>query len=159
MKELYHADSIHMIGRVRLKAGDYLVRFNTSNGLFLSTFLNSTNSEATIVHDLLESAALWIYSSYVLDDAGKWEKYFDGEIVEKEAIGGKLRTVYGKRKDRDNLEQSDRTINGYVRKLPVGQRASDEARDRAWKLGFDLDEGETYVQSFIRSSWVVRARG
>ena len=27
MKELYHAESIHMIARLRLKAGDYLVRF------------------------------------------------------------------------------------------------------------------------------------
>ena len=160
MKELYHADSIHMIARFRLKAGDYLVRFNTMSGLFLSTFLNSTNPEATMIHDLLESAALWLYSSYVLDDVGEWDEYFDGGIVEKEAIGGKLRVAYGgRKKDKDNLEQSDRTINGYVRKLPVGQRASDEARDRAERLGFELDEGETYVQSFIRSSWVVKVRG
>ena len=131
-----------------------------SNGLFLSTFLNSTNPEATLVHDLLESAALWLYGFYVLEDAGEWEDYFDGGITGKEDLGGKQRAVYGnKRKDRDNLEQSDRTINGYVRKLPAGQKASDEARDRAWRLGFDLDEGETYVQSFIRSSWVVKVRG
>ena len=160
MKELYHADSIHMIARFRLKAGDYLVRFNTMSGLFLSTFLNSTNPEATLVHDLLESAALWLYALYVLDDVGDWEKYFDGKITEKEAVGGKLRKVYGssKKKDKDNLEQSDRTINGYVRRLPVGQKASDEAIDRARKLGYDLNESETYVQSFIRSSWVVKTR-
>ena len=161
MKELYHADAIYMIARCRLAIGDYLVRFNTATGLYLSTFLDATNTEAKKIHRLLEAATLWLYASYVLDDdPGQWEDLFDGRIAEKEAIGGKLRVVYGSKKkiDRENLEQSDRTISGYVRRLPDGQKASEEARDRAAKLGFDLDDGETYVQSFIRSSWVVKAR-
>ena len=149
-----------MIARVRMKAGDYLVRFNTSTGVFLSTFLDVTNADVTRLHQLVEASTLWLYGSYVLDDdLGKWEELFDGRIAEKKAIGGKLRVVYGTKKiDRDNLEQNDRTINGYVRKLPAGQKASEEARDRAEKLGFALADGETYVQSFIRSSWVVKSR-
>ena len=149
-----------MIARVRMKAGDYSVRFNTSTGACLSTFLDATNANVARLHQLLEASTLWVYGSYVLDDdLGKWEDYFDGRIVEKEAIGGKLRAVYGSKKtDKDNLEQNDRTINGFVRKLPAGQKASDEARDRAEKLGFALADGETYVQSFIRSSWVIKGR-
>ena len=160
MKELYHAEAIYMIARVRMKAGDYSVRFNTSTGACLSTFLDATNANVARLHQLLEASTLWVYGSYVLDDdLGKWEDYFDGRIVEKEAIGGKLRAVYGSKKtDKDNLEQNDRTINGFVRKLPAGQKASDEARDRAEKLGFALADGETYVQSFIRSSWVIKGR-
>ena len=159
MKELYHADAIYMIARVRLAIGDFMVRFNTSTGVFLSAFLNATNSLSTRIHELIETTTLWLYGSYVLDDEESWEDSFDGRIVEKEALGGKLRVAYGKRKvDRDNLEQSERTINGYVRKLPAGQKASNEAKYRAEKLGFDLDEGETYVQSFLRSSWVVKSR-
>jgi len=160
MKELYHAEAIYMIARVRMKAGDYSVRFNTSTGACLSTFLDATNANVARLHQLLEAATLWVYGSYVLDDdLGKWEDYFDGRIVEKEAIGGKLRAVYGSKKtDKDNLEQNDRTINGFVRKLPAGQKASDEARNRAEKLGFALADGETYVQSFIRSSWVIKGR-
>ena len=155
MKEIYHADAIHMIAKVRLSFGDFLVRFNTRTGVFMSVLLDAIDKKGIVIHRLMESATLWLYEEYVVSETKEWSEYFDGSIKEREAVGGKLRAVYGRRHD---LEQSDRTINGYVRKLPTGQKASDEARYRAELLGFELDDGETYVQSFIRSSWVVRGK-
>ena len=156
MKEIFHADAIYMIARIRLSIGDYVVRFNTQTGLFMSILLDILQKEGMVVHNLLASTTLWLYGSYVLPShSGKWSDYFDGHVVINEAVGGKLRSVYGRRHD---LEQSDRTINGFVRRLPEGQQASDEARERAEMLGFELGDGETYVQSFIRSAWVVKGK-
>jgi hypothetical protein len=39
-------------------------------------------------------------------------------------------------------------VNGYIRKLPIGQQASFEAKQLAINLGYELSDNETYVRPF-----------
>lgn len=62
----------------------------------------------------------------------------------KKSAGGKSRCrVY----DKENYEEELRTRSGYIRNLPDGQHASEEARQYAYELGLDLPEGKTFVRS------------
>lgn len=74
--------------------------------------------------------------------------------------GGKLRNVYdGAAHTRDGeYEKAEATIQGYIRKLPVGQKASREARDLAESLGYELDANETYIRPFIRQVFRLKER-
>ena len=40
-----------------------------------------------------------------------------------------------------------RTRNGYIRRLPVGQQASESAIRNARDIGIELPQGMTYVRS------------
>ena len=155
MKELFHSDAIYLLCRVRTPDGDLLTRFNTMTGEFFSLLMGVNSEYTNRIHSYIEKAVLWAYAKQVLDDVSEeWSDCFEGEVVERESIGGKLHAVYG----RKDGELEDRTINGYVRRLPSGQHASDEAKERAELLGYELNENETYVQSFIRSTWVVKKK-
>ena len=155
MKELFHADAIYLLCRVRMPFGDLLIRFNSKTGDFFSPLIGSDSGLAIKMHRYIEKVVLWAYGKQVLDDiAVEWGDCFEGEVVERQSIGGKLHAVYGKHEG----ELEDRTINGYVRKLPTGHHACEEAKERAELLGYELDSDETYVQSFIRSTWVVRKK-
>lgn len=49
--------------------------------------------------------------------------------------------------NKENYEEEVRTRSGYIRSLPVGYRASEEARQYAHELGLNLGEGKTFVRS------------
>lgn len=53
--------------------------------------------------------------------------------------------------DRSKYKQEKVFINGYIRKLPDGHQASDEAKQMAIELGYDLEEGYTFVRPFKKS--------
>lgn len=63
-----------------------------------------------------------------------------------------IRTVAGD----DRYETKVKRISGYIRKLPDGQKASEQAVTLAQSLGYDLAENETYVQPFEQSNWIIR---
>ena len=48
---------------------------------------------------------------------------------------------------KEDYQEEIKERMGFIRKLPVGQRASDAARLYAEQLGFQLAEGKTYVRS------------
>ena len=52
--------------------------------------------------------------------------------------------------NKENLEAGEASIQGYIRKLPAGHKASEEAKELAESLGYDLDSNETYVRPFIK---------
>ena len=55
-------------------------------------------------------------------------------------------------------EAAEVTIQGYIRKLPAGQKASEEARTLAENLGYGLEPNETYVRPFIRQVFPLKER-
>ena len=74
--------------------------------------------------------------------------------------GGKLRNVYDKAPHPRNgeYETAETSIQGYIRKLPAGQKASQEAKELAESLGYDLEPNETYVRPFIRQVFRLKER-
>ena len=67
---------------------------------------------------------------------------------------GKPRDVYHQKsveRDESKYQYEMRQIQGFVRRLPEGRKASQEAQDRAALLGFDLEYNETYVQGFVKN--------
>ena len=75
-------------------------------------------------------------------------------------LGGKLRNVYDgvQRQRSGDYEAAEASIQGYIRKLPAGQKASEEARTLAESLGYDLEPNETYVRPFIRQVFRLKER-
>ena len=83
-------------------------------------------------------------------------------IVSFAPIGGKLRHTLSKQPeghlDYDNYQEKSISIAGYIRKLPAGQKASDKKKELAALLGLELNDDETYVEGFVRTSWVLKER-
>lgn len=57
-----------------------------------------------------------------------------------------------------DYEAAEASIQGYIQKLPTGQKASEEARTLAESLGYDLEPNETYVRHFIRQVFRLKER-
>ena len=49
-------------------------------------------------------------------------------------------------------------MNGYIRRLPAGQTASEQAKEKAQRLGYDLEDNQTYVSPFIKTVFVRKDR-
>ena len=80
--------------------------------------------------------------------------------VKFSSIGGKARSTLSKSTNKhldfEKYEQKSVSIAGYVRKLPVGQKASEEKQRLAKLIGLYLNDNETYVEPFIRQSWKLK---
>ena len=50
------------------------------------------------------------------------------------------------------------SIAGYIRKLPEGKKALEEKVRLTQSLGLSLADNKTYVEPFIRQSWVLRIK-
>lgn len=62
----------------------------------------------------------------------------------------------GPRHNAEKYEAKDKAINGYIRKLPKGQSASEDARAKAKKMGYALKSDETYVSPFFRTTFYLK---
>ena len=78
-------------------------------------------------------------------------------------IGGKPRDYRKKGNDDDEplrvfdkskYDASSKNINGFIRHLPVGQKASERAILIAESYGYELKSDETYVTPFVRRQWL-----
>lgn len=77
--------------------------------------------------------------------------------------GGKLRDTYHRGpiadRDPDLYGHKEKAIAGFVRKLPEGAIASDDAKRVAEQYGFELAADETYVRPFIKQVFVRKNQG
>lgn len=123
---------------------------------------------------VIEALVLYFYAVAVLDD----EKYTDEKAknhfqnfiypigARSFGKGGRLLKTYppdmgtkdgdGPRHNTGKYEAKERAINGYVRKPPAGQTASEEAQSKAKKMGYDLKTNETYVSPFRRTTFYLK---
>ena len=111
---------------------------------------------------------LWLYTAYVCDCEGitlssdDFRKFMNYPTVDLEftQIGGKLRPAQNSNVKRlpiagkDGYESEIKHINGYIRKLPVGQKPSEKAAQFARSLGYSLQSNETFVAPFQRTAWL-----
>lgn len=162
--------------------------YNTRTGNFSSVFdlmIACKSGDIVDISGQLENFILWMYCAAVRDDSDiNLQSFSDSMGVSHEArvsiftIGGSLRDTYSaadsiatdgiaegnctKRASRkgnpDRYEAVTRTLNGMIRRLPIGWKASERARQLAYYYGLELKDNETYVQPFIRTVYQRRDR-
>lgn len=169
LKEVFHNGSIHMLCKFFTLYGDITVRYNTKTGSFFSPFDHQFGYFQDF-HLNLKRIALWIYASYVCptEKIIPTEEAYHGFTDDNHAevtfssIGGKLRATLSSKTnshlDLDKYMQKSISIAGYIRKLPEGQKASEDKIALATSLGLSLADDETYVEPFIRQSWVLKIK-
>ena len=169
LKETYAGNAIVLLYKISTDMGEVMGRYNTKDAVFYSP-LEHISNEKLPLHRLIRQVILWAYASYVCSEpelqptAESYLQYVGDSAdagVTFSAIPGKLRRPCGdgeceSRKGQENYRQEIVSINGYVRKLPAGQKASDSAKKLAEELGLCLAPDETYVQPFLRAGWVLK---
>lgn len=147
--------------------------YDTKSGHFY-TFFKDTTVEGT-VHAFLENFVLENYchlttdmeidrnrlkALVITDNLDAPTDYYQDERV-------KVRFEYKKRSkthdaepefryfDKSNYQEIEVNVNPFIRKLPVGAVASDEARVFARELGYVLKAGETFVRPHSRRTYQV----
>ncbi len=168
LKELLYMDRVHVLYRADFQEGSLSGYYDTGDGFFYSVLGNSTAPESA---ENLEVLVLAAYASQVLSPADAPDL---GALLFRDGVplsispfgrGGKLRDIYhgeSVSKERNssgpraqkNYNRENRSINGFIRRLPAGQTASGEAVAMAARYGYDLAPNETYVRPFIRASLV-----
>lgn len=173
MKEVLHGDAIVMLYKMHTDMGDLCGFYNTKSESFYSVLLEDEKPER-IPYNKVRRLILYLYACAVtrigpeLLAKQKDLVFFASSVRDETRIyaditplgmGGKLKNMYhkesrpgtGPRAGNDAYESEQRSIQGYVRKVGEGRRASEDAVARAKALGYDLNVDETYVQPFIKS--------
>lgn len=172
LKEMVNEDQVIMLFRIDTDIGQFGGYFNTATGFLYHSAIESQNEKFL---QWLSTLPLYFYAAYVLDDP----KYTDEASSEhfknvgfrisgqSYGSGGKIRDVFhqtstepynpvGPRKGDDRYDTRERMVNGYIRRLPEGQKASEAAIEKAKKLGYNLAEGETYVSPFSKQVFFLK---
>ena len=163
IKEIVMYDQVYMLYRLITDIGDFSGYFAPRDGFFYG--LNELKSGGII--EAIEAIVLYFYAGATLTHGYEPERFKD--IAHNfvfpigarcYGIGGQLRDVYnkepargsqsGKRRDDDRFAPKDMLINATIRRLPDGQKASQQAIENARRLGYTLAPGETFVLPFIK---------
>lgn len=180
LKELVFGDSVVLLYRLsvdesadseKAKYGDMSGYYDTNSEFFFSVAKESKDTNMPL---FIEKLVLFAYAAQVLDNdsfsEASFREHFSNFIypigIKCYGMGGKLKSTFSNeeqshnvpRRSNDRYEAKEQAINGFIRKLPAGQRASDEAIERAKKLGYELAPDETYVSPFIRTEFYLKKK-
>ena len=165
-KEILWDNSFYMLYRISTSNGDLSGVFETRDSFFYSIFQTSVGHEYLTAG--VESLVLFCYATQVLGGEYNLEKInrfisvqgCDRLTATGYGQGGRLRNVYDgvQPKREGDYVAGETSIQGYIRKLPAGQKASQEAKELAESLGYDLESNETYVRPFIRQVFRLKER-
>lgn len=167
LKELLFDNRIFLLYRFSTCEGDLAGYYDTRDSFFY-TIINEYKEDPQIAKSIT-TLILYLYAIYVLNN----DKYSIASLskdftikgspnfeVEGFLKGGKLKNTYreeepiehtGKaRIGNDEFEKETKAIQGFIRKLPVGQTASREAVEYAEALGYFLESNETFVRPFMK---------
>jgi hypothetical protein len=166
LKEIVKNNIVFMLYRLSTNNGDVAGYFNTQTGFLYS--INLECNEPGTYHRT-KKFLLYCYALCVTNrfDDGRDKVFNVGMPVGLRlfGIGGKLRAVYDavapgitpRFRDTDDMESQTREINGYIRRLPSGQQASEAAVEMAKQMGYALESGETYVRPFSKEVFIKRS--
>lgn len=168
LKEIVVDDEVIMLYKISIdEIGDVSGYYNTA-----SDYLYSLSEEVdSPIFKTLDALVLYCYATAVLDD----ETYSDANIgehfshmnvfhlkAESVGLGGKLKKTDGSEphteRDLDKYDAKQKVINGFIRRLPEGQTASEEAVARAKKMGYHLQTNETYVAPFSKTIFYLKKK-
>lgn len=165
-QEIFYQEEIVLLYRVSTYCnGEYSGYYHTKSQTFYSIYEHATRFEwnKNIENFILENYMV-LTCDYAIDrkknfaikrvDELEQEFHYpyqplvvytyEAAVNSRNGIGKKRKTrIY----DKEKYEEELRMRGGYIRNLPVGQYASEEARQYAYRLGLDLPEGKTFVRS------------
>lgn len=171
LKETCRDNEIICVYKIKTPDGDVSGYYNTNSEWFYSML---DGSDYMDLHDQITHLILWLYTSLVCDvpDLLPTDDSFRRSFITREGVptdlkfltlGGKPRNYLKKDDgedstlnifDKSKYDASSKSINGFVRKLPAGQKASERSLKIAESYGFELHEDETYVMPFVRRQWL-----
>ena len=167
LKEILYNDSVYMLFRLDTVEDGVISGLYDTKGKFLYNPLElSAGPQISSAVSAVSVIVLYCYAS-VVTESYDLDKLGDAVIMKGAAVhahcylqGGKQRNVYDNSSPRDmsGYEAEIRPIQGYIRKLPVGQKASADAVEYALKLGYELESNETFVRPFMKQVFHLREK-
>lgn len=171
IKEIFKFGDMVLLYCLSTKSGDMSGRYNIRTDSFV-TPLNQATPRPDEFISAVRGLVLWVYTAVTCDDPfvqttnDSYHATFedDSATLEIVSLGNTLRRSDGSepseghQRDLEKYESKEVSLNGFIRRLPKGRVASERARQLARDVGLELADGETYVQPFIRSSWVLRKK-
>lgn len=157
--------------KIVTKFGDLAGYYNTSTEWF---YILTDRAQFPELVDSVTNLILWLYTSLACDlpDVLPTDASFRSSFVTHAdtpfgirclMIGGKPRDYRKKDNeddeplrvfDKSKYDASSKNINGFIRRLPAGQKASERATMIAESYGYELKSDETYVTPFVRRQWL-----
>jgi len=176
LKEILYDNTIILLYKYSCVEGDLAGFYDTKNPFFFTKM--AEHDEYIYLAVKIIELVLFCYACYTLNDSmfqlNKIDSYFTLERGYKlnptgYLQGGKLKNTYQAnvdgepregtvRKGNDDFEKETKAIQGYIRKLPKNQTASQEAREYAEALGYDLNTDETFVRPFIKQVFRLKVK-
>jgi hypothetical protein len=167
MKEVLVEGKIILLFRVKFDDSTYTNGFyNVSNKYFYDTWRGSSHSEFT--HIPLQNIVLQSYAMFsckleehekdwvMLDETKDLDSATLLPLVKFES--NETTVKFGERGHRDfnkiDYNTEFRHIESFLRTLPSGASASDEAKETAKNLGIDLPKNKTFVKDFRKKVYV-----
>ena len=166
LKEIYKSGQVVMLYKLQTRAGEMSGVYRTRSKFFFSALVQDKCNG--FLHMAIKQLILWAYTAYVCDQEGialttkSYQSCFhtnEDVGITFTQVGGQLRKVdsgsvaHQKIAGKDGFDSTVKHINGYIRKLPDGQKASENAVQLALFLGYELSPNETFVAPFQRTSW------
>lgn len=162
LKEIVKGNTVIMLYRLSTEFGDTSGYFNTQDG-----FLFSITRE-TSIPSIYENFRLFILYCYAICVTNRFSineavlsNNGQSVSIKMYGIGGKLKNVYDEppksgisRTNNPDYAKQTIGINGFIRKLPEGQKASPDAIEIATLMGYELEPEETYVRPFSKTVFV-----
>ncbi|MDU1687918.1 MAG: hypothetical protein E6843_14465, partial [Clostridium perfringens] len=121
-----------------------------NNEFFFSVWRGSLEGE--ICHKMIENFVLEAYlrvTTNRIDNEEDLGYYNNFNFYYK--YDDELSQVSKKKYRKGEYFKEITKIKPYIRKLPQGAKASDEARELALKYGYLLEDGETFVNEFKKN--------
>lgn len=146
LREKRIMNKLFMLYRIKIDGGYAYGYYNTVSGFFFSMYKDAKETAvASDMHEGLENYILELYAIITTDIETEREFNYAHE-VEHRGPNKKPRVF-----NREGMVADKAHVEGYIRKLPDGFVASDEAMALAESYGIVLGDDETFVKPFVKS--------
>ena len=152
LKEVFLEGNLFLIYKiVNYKGLSYTGAYDIQDDFFVSPY--SEYKEYTDLNESLKSLILETYIIYTTDIDRDKTRFYELEIKTSPMVEKDIDTIrrHFKKYNKDNFSLALAEVNSYIRKLPNGASASQEAIDNAKKYGIELKPGETFVKAFEKT--------
>lgn len=162
---LYRIDTVHgkgLYGLYDIDADFFFSSYRDSNGSryhdFIKNFVLETYAHLTtdVEIDRKRIAAMKVVEDISENHFVRPDEIFVQFLIKEKDKKDESRERGFRSFNRDSYIKSEVNISPYIRILPEGATASEEAIVRAKKYGYELKEGETFIRAFKRSNYKLK---
>lgn len=157
LKEVFFQNNLYLLYKItNVENKSFTGFYDIEGDFFVSPYTGMPN-----FIDLQNQMRNLILESYIIctcDIDRNDTRFYDLHMHINENPNKDINAIkrYYKRYNRDNLIAKSTEINSYIRKLPVGSTASQEAIENAQRYGIMLKPGETFVKAFEKTIYKKR---